>query len=85
VTKFAAGALQAFGLRFDEVVDTIFTAPPGIDALPLWILKEVGCPNQASVVNARAGCPLRAPKSAHVGESWRAVLEVGGDRLHLVG
>ncbi|NDI16005.1 MAG: ABC transporter permease, partial [Actinobacteria bacterium] len=39
---------------FDEVVVTIFTAPPGIDTLPLWILKEVGRPNQASVVNVVA-------------------------------
>ncbi|MGA0411082.1 MAG: ABC transporter permease, partial [Candidatus Nanopelagicaceae bacterium] len=50
-TSFAAGALLAFALSFDEVVVTIFTAPPGVDTLPLWILKEVGRPNQASVVN----------------------------------
>ncbi len=53
-TSFAAGALLAFALSFDEVVVTIFTAPPGIDTLPLWILKEVGRPNQASVVNVVA-------------------------------
>lgn len=53
-TSFAAGALLAFALSFDEVVVTIFTAPPGVDTLPLWILKEVGRPNQASVVNVVA-------------------------------
>lgn len=53
-TSFAAGALLAFALSFDEVVVTIFTAPPGIDTIPLWILKEVGRPNQASVVNVVA-------------------------------
>ena len=53
-TAFAAGALLAFALSFDEVVVTIFTAPPGIDTLPLWILKEMARPNQASVVNVVA-------------------------------
>ncbi len=53
-TSFAAGALLAFALSFDEVVVTIFTAPPGIDTIPLWFLKEVGRPNQASVVNVVA-------------------------------
>ena len=33
---------------------TIFTAPPGVDTLPLWILKEMSRPNQASVVNVVA-------------------------------
>jgi hypothetical protein len=33
---------------------TIFTAPPGVDTLPLWILKEMARPNQASVVNVVA-------------------------------
>ena len=43
-----------FPLSFDEVVVTIFTAPPGEDTLPLWILKEMSRPNQASVVNVVA-------------------------------
>jgi len=46
--------LLAFALSFDEVVVTIFTAPPGVDTLPLWILKEMSRPNQASVVNVVA-------------------------------
>ena len=53
-TSFVAGALLAFALSFDEVVVTIFTAPPGVDTLPLWILKEMSRPNQASVVNVVA-------------------------------
>jgi len=53
-TAFVAGALLAFALSFDEVVVTIFTAPPGVDTLPLWILKEMARPNQASVVNVVA-------------------------------
>lgn len=53
-TAFAAGALLAFALSFDEVVVTIFTSPPGVDTIPLWILKEMSRPNQASVVNVVA-------------------------------
>ena len=53
-TSFVAGALLAFALSFDEVVVAIFTAPPGVDTLPLWILKEMARPNQASVVNVVA-------------------------------
>ena len=49
-----AGVLLAFALSFDEVYVTIFTAPPGVDTLPLWILKEMSRPNQASVVNVVA-------------------------------
>lgn len=51
---FVAGAILAFALSFDEVIVTIFTAPPGVDTLPLWILKEMSRPNQASVVNVVA-------------------------------
>jgi putative spermidine/putrescine transport system permease protein len=51
---FIAGAILAFALSFDEVIVTIFTAPPGVNTLPLWILKEMARPNQASVVNVVA-------------------------------
>lgn len=53
-SSFIAGALLAFALSFDEVYVSIFTAPPGVDTLPLWILKEMARPNQASVVNVVA-------------------------------
>lgn len=39
-----AGALLAFGLSFDEVIVTTFTAGPGIDTLPQWILRNVQRP-----------------------------------------
>lgn len=39
---------------FDREVNTIFTAPPGVDTIPLWILKEMARPTQASVVNVVA-------------------------------
>lgn len=51
---FVAGAILAFALSFDEVIVTIFTAPPGVDTLPLWILKEMARPTEANQVNVVA-------------------------------
>ncbi len=53
-SAFIAGALLSFALSFDEVVVTIFTAPPGVDTLPLWIMNQMGRPNEASLVNVAA-------------------------------
>ncbi len=50
----AAGALLAFGLSFDEIVVTLFTAPPGVVTLPIWIFQNLARPNQAPVVNVVA-------------------------------
>ena len=48
-----AGGLLAFGLSFDEVIVTTFTA--GGDAtLPIWILSNLSRPNQLPVVNVVA-------------------------------
>ena len=49
-----AGALLAFGLSFDEIVVTLFTAPPGVTTLPIWIFQNLSRPNQAPVVNVVA-------------------------------
>jgi putative spermidine/putrescine transport system permease protein len=49
-----AGALLAFGLSFDEIVVTLFTAPPGVTTLPLWIYDNLFRPNQGPVVNVVA-------------------------------
>lgn len=51
---FAAGAILAFALSFDEIIVTIFTAPPGVETLPLWIFNQMARPNEASVVNVVA-------------------------------
>lgn len=53
-SSLAAGALLAFGLSFDEVIVTTFTAGPGIQTLPLWIFQNLFRPNQAPVVNVVA-------------------------------
>ncbi|MBO9625394.1 MAG: ABC transporter permease [Microbacterium sp.] len=53
-SAFIAGGILAFALSFDEVYVTIFTAPPGVDTLPLWIMNQMTRPNEANVVNVVA-------------------------------
>lgn len=53
-TAFIAGGLLAFALSFDEIVVTIFTAPPGVDTVPLWMMNQMGRPNEANQVNVVA-------------------------------
>jgi putative spermidine/putrescine transport system permease protein len=48
-----AGGLLAFGLSFDEIVVTTFTAGQQ-QTLPLWIFNNLFRPNQAPVVNVVA-------------------------------
>ncbi|MGZ4445886.1 MAG: ABC transporter permease [Nocardioides sp.] len=49
-----AGGLLAFGLSFDEIVVTTFTAGPQEQTLPIWIFQNLFRPNQAPVVNVVA-------------------------------
>jgi len=53
-TAIIAGALLAFGLSFDEIVVTLFTAPPDVTTLPIWIFQNLQRPNQGPVVNVVA-------------------------------
>lgn len=53
-SAFIAGALLAFALSFDEIVVTIFTAPPGVETLPLWIMNQMARPNEVNQVNVVA-------------------------------
>jgi len=46
--------LLAFGLSFDEIVVTTFTAGSGIQTLPIWIFNNLFRPNQAPIVNVVA-------------------------------
>jgi putative spermidine/putrescine transport system permease protein len=52
-TALVAGALLAFGLSFDEIVVTNFTAGPRL-TLPIWIFNNIRTPRQQPVVNAVA-------------------------------
>ncbi len=49
-----AGGLLAFGLSFDEIVVTNFTAGPATQTLPIWIFQNLFRPNQAPVINVVA-------------------------------
>ena len=49
-----AGAVLAFGLSFDEIIVTTFTAGPGITTLPIWIYQNLFRPTQAPIVNVVA-------------------------------
>ena len=49
-----AGALLSFGLSFDEIVVTTFTASSTNQTLPIWIFQNLFRPNQAPVVNVVA-------------------------------
>jgi putative spermidine/putrescine transport system permease protein len=49
-----AGALLAFGLSFDEIVVTTFTAGSDVQTLPIWIFANLFRPNQGPVVNVVA-------------------------------
>jgi len=53
-SAFIAGGLLAFALSFDEIIVTIFTAPPGVETLPLWILNQMGRPNEVNQANVVA-------------------------------
>jgi putative spermidine/putrescine transport system permease protein len=49
-----AGGLLAFGLSFDEIIVTTFTAGAEQQTLPLWIFNNLFRPSQAPVVNVVA-------------------------------
>ena len=53
-TALVAGALLAFGLSFDEIIVTTFTAGTGDQTLPLWIFANFSRPNQLPIVNVVA-------------------------------
>ncbi len=50
-TALLSGGLLAFALSFDEVIVTIFTAGPGTQTIPMWILSAIGRPTELPVVN----------------------------------
>jgi putative spermidine/putrescine transport system permease protein len=52
-SALVAGSLLAFGLSFDEVIVTTFTAGSS-QTLPIWILTNLSRPNQLPIVNVVA-------------------------------
>lgn len=53
-SALVAAAVLAFGLSFDEIVVTTFTAGPGLQTLPQWVFNNLFRPNQGPIVNAVA-------------------------------
>ncbi len=53
-TALLSGGLLAFALSFDEVIVTIFTAGPGTQTIPMWILHGDRRPTELPVVNVVA-------------------------------
>jgi putative spermidine/putrescine transport system permease protein len=53
-TALLSGGLLAFGLSFDEIIVTIFTAGAGTQTIPMWIYSAIQRPNELPVVNVVA-------------------------------
>ena len=53
-TALLAGGLLAFGLSFDEIVVTTFTAGADLETLPLWIFKNLSRGDQQPIVTVVA-------------------------------
>jgi putative spermidine/putrescine transport system permease protein len=53
-TALVSGALLAFALSFDEIIVTNFTAGPGIQTIPMWILSNLQRPVELPVVDVVA-------------------------------
>jgi putative spermidine/putrescine transport system permease protein len=54
LTALLSGGLLAFGLSFDEIIVTIFTAGAGTQTVPMWIYGAIQRPNELPVVNVVA-------------------------------
>ena len=54
-TALVAGGLLAFGLSFDEIIVTTFTAGAGEQTLPLWIFSNFSRPEPAPDRQRRRG------------------------------
>jgi putative spermidine/putrescine transport system permease protein len=53
-TALLSGGLLAFALSFDEIIVTNFTAGPGTQTVPMWILGAIRRPVELPVVNVVA-------------------------------
>jgi putative spermidine/putrescine transport system permease protein len=53
-TALLSGALLAFALSFDEVIVTNFTAGPGTQTIPLFVLAAIQRPTELPIVNVVA-------------------------------
>ena len=74
-----AGAILAFGLSFDEIIVTTFTAGPGVTTLPIWIYQNLFRPNQAPIVNVvAAALVIISVLPIYVAQKFSSTDERGG-------
>lgn len=76
-----AGGLLAFGLSLDEIVVTLFTAPPGVTTLPIWFFQNLSRPNQAPVVNVVAAVLVVSSIVPLSLSQWFAGASTAGGRI----
>lgn len=78
-TALLAGAILAFGLSFDEIIVTTFTA--GHDrTLPIWLLNQLGRPREVPITNVVAMLVMGLTVLPILGAWWltRSSHDIGG-------
>jgi len=78
-TALLAGAILAFGLSFDEIIVTTFTA--GHErTLPIWLLNQLGRPRDVPITNVVALGVMAMTAVPILGAWWltRSSQDVGG-------
>jgi putative spermidine/putrescine transport system permease protein len=78
-TALLAGAILAFGLSFDEIIVTTFTA--GHDrTLPIWLLNQLGRPREVPITNVVAMLVMALTALPILGAWWltRSSHDIGG-------
>ncbi len=78
-TALLAGAILAFGLSFDEIIVTTFTA--GHDrTLPIWLLNQLGRPREVPITNVVAMVVMGLTALPILGAFWltRSSHDIGG-------
>src|SRR5689334_20762381 len=68
-TALLAGGLLAFGLSFDELIVTTFTAGPE-KTLPIWLLDQLGRPRAVPVTNVVAMAVMVVTALPILGAWW---------------
>ena len=78
-TALLAGAILAFGLSFDEIVVTTFTAGQE-KTLPIWLLNQLGRPRDVPITNVVALLVMSLTALPILGAWWltRPSQDVGG-------
>ena len=78
-TALLAGAILAFGLSFDEIIVTTFTA--GHErTLPIWLLNQLGRPRDVPITNVVAILVMAASTLPILAAWWltRSSHDIGG-------